>query len=60
MTVREWWAQKNRTYKEQVLRATVPNATLANISMWADTSFDFLGATIQQYVIDAFKKWGSQ
>ena len=36
---REIWAQKDRLWKEQVLRAALKQHTAEQISMMADTSF---------------------
>ena len=55
---RETWAQKDRTWKEQILRlactykthSTAPYATLANIACWADTSWDFLSPNVREDV----------
>lgn len=47
---REIWAQKDRLWKEQVLRAVLKQHTAEQISMMADTSFAALSLSVQELV----------
>ncbi len=44
---REIWAQKDRSWKEQVLRAVLEQHTAEQVSMMADTSFTALSPSVQ-------------